>query len=204
MLAVPRILRWGWQAEYFGVPLLYVGSVALLGFVPCLCIVMYAKLHIVTRLAVFLVWIALHVAWSHRFTALYKKIFNNAELRACIYQEESDEVYYLQRGDNYLTEKKYKFKQFPPGWQFIGCLLLSFLLAPFSSVASSVIGVPFAHLFLCIGGLPVSLMCVGLAVRGGLIFFFYPMKIKRETGKRVYVDMTGRPDRALQGNRKTA
>jgi hypothetical protein len=156
------------------------------------------------RLAVFFACLALHVAWCRRFTALYKKIFNSDELRACLYQEESDAVYYLQRGDKYLLEKKYKFRQFPSGWQFVGCLLLSFLLVPFGGTASSVIGVPFANLFLLIGGFPVSLMCVGLAVRGWLVFFFYPCKIRRTTGKRVYVDMTAKPDLSLQGNRKTA
>jgi hypothetical protein len=67
---------------------------------------------------------------------------------------------------------------------------------------SAIVGLPFTHIFLMISTLPISLMSVGFAARGWLVFYHYPNQIKKDTGKRVYVDMSGRPN-FLKPRRRT-
>lgn len=72
---------------------------------------------------------------------------------------------------------------------FVLFMALAFLMAPFASSLAHFVGIPFIHIFLTVAGLPITLMCLGLAVRGYLIFYYYPWMLKRTTGKEVYVLM---------------
>lgn len=58
--------------------------------------------------------------------------------------------------------------------------------------AKAFAGIPFVHIFLMVGTLPISWMCTGLGYRSFLIFYRYPSKIRSETGKDVYVDLIGK------------
>jgi hypothetical protein len=194
LLCVPRIFRWNWDAKYFGVTLFQISSIALMCLVPCFCVVAYSKLPIGVRLGVLFMYTGIHVAWCWRFVVFYSKITNDITLRRLLYQEEADAVYYMQRGDKHLLETQYKFHQLPQDRYFVIFMLLAFALVPIMDKVRAVVGLPFTHIFLMIGTLPISLMGVGFAARGWLVFYVYPREIKKATGKRVYVDMSGKPN----------
>ena len=55
------------------------------------------------------------------------------------------------------------------------------------------LGVPFVHLLLAVGAIPLDMMAIGLAVRGWMIFYRFPAKLHRETTKVVYVNLVENP-----------
>jgi len=75
------------------------------------------------------------------------------------------------------------------------CFSLSLVLVIFMGFIRAATGLPFIYTFMAVSGLPISLMCLGLATRGWLLFYFYPWKIRSVAGKSVYVDMESSPDK---------
>jgi hypothetical protein len=72
---------------------------------------------------------------------------------------------------------------------FIAPMVIAFLLTPFMSSVTHWVGMPFTYVFLAVSAIPINLLCLGVATKGFLIFYYYPWKIKRLTGKTVFVDM---------------
>lgn len=138
----------------------------------------------------FFIYSAFISRWCYRFVTAYKKIYNEKCLRSCIYQEDDDAVYYMQKNETWLMERKLKIRSFPSGIYFFVFPLAAFFMTPFTTVIKDIIGLPFPHIFLGVFSLPITMMCLGYATRGWLGYYYYPNKIERETGKRVYVDMT--------------
>lgn len=189
LIFIPRIFLWDWRSKYFGTPLLYVGSVGLVGIVPWLSIVFFSNLPIWTRLLLFGAYTATIIWWCRRFVIYYRRIFSEEPLRRILYEEDDDAIYYLQQGDKFLFEKRLKLEQMPTNEVFVCFAVLALLSTPFAQQLRSLAGIPFIHIFLTILGLPIILMCLGLAVRGYLIFYYYPWRLKQLTGKEVYVLM---------------
>jgi hypothetical protein len=54
-------------------------------------------------------------------------------------------------------------------------------------------GISFAHIFLAVFATPLNLLFLGLGTKSWLAFYFYPMKIKKETNKPVFVDISSKP-----------
>lgn len=186
---VPKIFRWNWRAQYFGFSTLLLASVSLLGIIPWLCLVLYSALSPMTRFFIFCAYIAINFWWCRRFVLFYGRIFSEKILRDFVYLEEIDAVYYSQKNDNCLMEKRFRFRQFPSAAAVLIPFVSAFLLVPFSHTINVLVGLPFALSFLTVGSLPITLMILGLTTRGLLIFYFYPWKIKKQTGKIVYVDL---------------
>ena len=109
-----------------------------------------------------------------------------------MYEEESDAVYYIRSGDEFLIDKYYKFSQMPRDRYFALFIVIALLMTPVMDAVCAFVGAPFVHIFLLVAMLPVSWMSFGFATRGFLIFYFYPTKIKRKTGKDVYVDLVSK------------
>jgi hypothetical protein len=140
-----------------------------------------------------LVYGASNFFWCRKFFVIYAKTFSDEVLRSAIYEEESDAVYYMRRGDEFLLEKYFKFSQMPRDRYFLLFIVIAFLMIPLMKQVRALIGVPFVHSFLLVAMLPVSWMSIGFAVRGFLIFYMYPARIKKTTGKEVYVDLANTP-----------
>jgi hypothetical protein len=189
---VPKIFHWDWRAKYFGFSTIYFSSASLLGIIPWLCVLIYGSLPLWERLLLALFYVLPIAWWCRRFVIYYRHIFSDHELRNILYIEEIDAVYYYQKNDNWLIEKKYKFKVFPSNFAFISPLALAFLLVPWMRMVKAHFGLPFPHAFLTIASLPVVMMILGLTMKCYLTFFHYPRKIKAETGKDVYVDMVSK------------
>jgi hypothetical protein len=188
-ILIPRLFRWDWRSKYFGVPLFYVGSTALVGVVPWLGIVFYSALPVWARFVILATYTASIIWWCRRFVIYYRRVFTDHQLRRIIYQEDEDAIYYLQRGDQTLIEKKLRLAQFPPNSLFVSCMAIAFSTTPFAQNMTHLVGISYILIFLAIGGFPIVLMCFGLATRGYLIFYYYPWQLKRQTGKEVYVLM---------------
>lgn len=106
-----------------------------------------------------------------------------------LYFEDDDVVYYSQKSDVWLVEKKFKFEQWPSIFLFATSIGIAFILILFLPALNKFVALPFPFIFLTIAGFPIVLMILGLSTRCFLVFYYYPCKIKIETGKEVYVDM---------------
>jgi hypothetical protein len=189
---VSAIFRWGWKARYYGFSFLCAAGISFLGFVPLLVAVLYGNAPYWAKLIIIFIYGISHYLWCRKFTRLYKDIFHDENLRATIYEEEGDAIYYMRRGDEFLLDKHYKFSQTPRDRYFVMFIVTALLMAPMMQVISNFLGIPFVHIFLLVAMLPVSWMGIGFAVRGFLIFYLYPAKIKKATGKDVFVDLSSK------------
>jgi hypothetical protein len=164
-------------------------SVALIGWIPILCIVIYSKLSLWFSLGYVGVNIALTVWWCRRFVVFFRRVYADQNLWANLYVEEPDAVYYMQTYDKWLFEKKFKFPLNPSISSFIAPIVFAILLIPFTATVSVWVGLSFMYIFLALTAIPLSLLSLGWATKGYLVYYYYPWKIKRQTGKNVYVDM---------------
>jgi hypothetical protein len=89
-------------------------------------------------------------------------------LRSAVYEEESDAIYYMRRGDEFILNKYYKFSQVPRDRYFVLFMLVALLMTSMMRAVSAFVGAPFVHVFLLVAMLPVSWMSIGFAVRGSL------------------------------------
>jgi hypothetical protein len=202
MFPVPRLFKWNWETKYFGVPLFYLGSLTLMCVIPCLCLLLYSKLEIWSRAAIFLAYMAIHIAWIWRFVAFYRKVDQDSVLRASLYEEENDAVYYMQQADKRILETQFDFHQLPRDRYFVLFIVAALSTTPMMRSVTESVGLPFIHVFFLIGTLPISLMGLGFATRGLLVFYCYPRKIRKTTGKRVYVDMGSKPKNLVRGGKR--
>jgi MFS family permease len=191
-LPIPIIFKWDWKSVYFGWSIYSVGSFAGMGLFPLLSILIYGALSFSVNMALLLFNILLIFWWCGRFVSVYKKIYKNEIYRNSVYVEEVDAFYYLQKVDASILEKKLKFKQFPSAIYVIISFFLALMLIPFMADVRNIVGAPFPLIFVSVMFIPINLMCLGLATRGFLIYYYYPRKIKLETGKDVYVDMVSK------------
>ena len=189
LILIPPFMKWDWRAKYFGCSALCMVSFAFFSVIPCLVLFIYGKAPFVVDALVIVIYGLSHILWCRKFLIIYKHIYENAALREIVYPEESDAIYYSQRGDKYLLEKIFRFSQAPRDRYFISSIALACLLIPVMGELKSLMGIPVEHIFLIIGALPVSLMFTGLVMRSYLIFYKYPARLRKASGKEVYVDL---------------
>lgn len=187
LMVVPRVFDWGWDAKYFGVSMLYIGSTASLGGVSWLCFLFFGLPPLPVRVLLFLVYLAVLIAWCFRTVAFYRKV------RDRLYREEGDAVYYLWDHDRRLV-KINRFSMSPNGWSYLIAIALTCLALAYIRPLTELTGLPFTHIVLGIVMLPADMLTLSSATKGFLLFYYYPGKIFRETGKKVYVDMGSKPD----------
>lgn len=191
---VPWLFKWDWQAKFFGVSFIFLGTLSLICIVPFLLLVFYGESWWFFRFFIFLSYFLMHAAWCYRFIVFYRDIAESNELFSILYVEEEDAVYFFQEVDRYLIEKIFKFRQIPPDLFFAVPIVFAVSTSFAIEAVKELFGLSFVHIFMAIAGLPVSLMCFGIATKAVLVFYYYPMKIRSRTGKRVYVDMNTLPD----------
>jgi hypothetical protein len=189
LMVIPRLCHWDWRSRYFGMTPFCVASTALIGVVPWFGIVSFSSLSAPFRLFLFAAYMGSIIWWCRRFVRHYRRVFEDPAMRSEIYHQEEDAIYYLQQADKSLCDKQPKLNQFPPNLVFISSLFAAFCTVPFATTLSLWVGISFVIIFLTIAGFPIVLMCLGLGVRGYLVFYYYPWRLKRMTGKEVYVLM---------------
>lgn len=191
---IPTIFQWDWRTKYFGLSAIHLASASLLGIIPWLCIVFYSALPLWARLVFFCLYATPIVLWCRRFARVYHHIYLDKMLREHVFIEDADAIYYSQRNDNWMIEKKFKFKQFPSNAIILFSVGGAFLQVPYFRLIKTFFGLPFPHMFLTIISIPITLTVLGLATRAYLVFYYYPWLIKKATGKEVYVDMVTKSD----------
>ena len=189
---IPMIFKWDWRVQYFGICSLYLASASLPGVMPWLCIVLYSRIPLYARIALFLVFVLSIYWWCHRFVVYYRKVMSNAAYREKVYCEHESAVHYLQKNDAWLINKKYKFRQTPHMGVFLLAIIAAISIAPIMGKISLFSGLPFPYLFTAIGFFPFVLLLLGISVRGYLIYYYYPREIRKKTGKEIYIDMATR------------
>ena len=197
---LPWLLKWDWRSQYFGSALFLFGSIALMQLFPMASIVVFSHLPRGLSWGLSLLESGLVIWWCARFVRVYRRIFADPDLWKMIYVEESDAIYYLQNVDKWVLEEKLRFNQTPTAMMFIGPMAMAFLLVLFIGPVTRFVGVPFTHIFLAVGGVPIVLWALGATTRGFLIFYYFPWKLKRATGKNVYVDMASGLGKAVPNN----
>jgi hypothetical protein len=196
-LPIPYIFCWNWEAKYFGAGLFPFATGSILGIYPILCIALHSSLPTTISVALILCEAILINRWCYRFVNIYRTIYRNKDLFHYIYSEESSAIYYLQQADKKVIDKVFKFSQFPSSKLCMFWFLGAFSMIPFATPISRFSGLPFIHIFLAIGATPLNLMFLGLSTKIWLVYYFYPMKIKKETNKPVYVDISTHPLKSL-------
>lgn len=191
---IPRIMSWGWKTKYFGVTSLHLAAFLIFCIIPSLCLICFSRTPLGFRVLILIASLALHFWWAHRFVLFYKRIYNDKILFDFLYFVEGSEVYYMQRVDKYLIENIFRLRQMPGDRYVVGFAVLGISTLFFADRVILWTGLPFVHSFLAIFTIPVSMMLIGLVTRGILIFYFYPAKIRRLSGKEVYVDMVALPE----------
>lgn len=187
LMVVPRVFDWGWDAKYFGVSAMYIASTASLGGISWLCFLFFGLPPLPVRVLLFLVYIAVLIAWCFRTVSFYRKA------QGRLYREDGDAVYYMWESDRRLVKMK-RFAISPNGWSYVISVGLAFAVLAVIRPATELTGLPFTHVFLGIATLPADMLTLGMATKGFLLFYYYPGRIFRKTGKKVYVDMTSKPD----------
>lgn len=200
-LPVPYIFRWNWEAKYFGAGLLPFACGSIIGIFPTLCIVLYGSPPLIVSVVLILAQCLLIARWCNRFVKVYGEIYRDKNLFSYIYAEEPTAVFYLQQADKKVVDNILKFQQFPSSKFFIISLFAAFSLIPFATSLSRFFGVPIIHIFLAVGAMPLNLMFLGLSTKMWLVYYFYPIKIKKETKKPVYVDTSSQPEKSLRRHR---
>jgi hypothetical protein len=192
LFVIPRIFKWDWRTKYFGISLFYVGSMGLLGIVPWLGVVLYSSMPLAVRLALLTSYSATIFWWCRRFVVYYQHLSSDEALWKTIYVEDADAIYYFQAEDRRIIDQKLKLGQLPPTTVCLTFPASALLAIPFAIEIELAAGVEFIHVFLTLAMVPIVLMCFGLAVRGYLIYYYYPWKLKDKTGKETFVVMASR------------
>lgn len=180
----------GWRTAAFGISNLFIGSVSLLSWNPMLCIAIYGKISPWIVIPLIGINLILTFLWAKRFFAYYENIrVSHQDFWKRLYVEEEDAIYFSQPCDKWLTQKKLKISHFFGTWATVLPMAGAIGLLPFMTEVTRWAGVPFVHIFLAIGAAPLSIMLLGISMKGFLLHYYYPWRIKRATGKNVYVDL---------------
>lgn len=189
MLLIPKVFKWGWRAQNFGIGIILLGSMMMLGGIPWLCFLIYGSLPVALRLIFFILYFSVLIFWAWRYLSKYKQLVERGNEFPKLYQEDDDVVYYLQRTDKRILAYQAAPRNFPPLIFIIIVIVVSFAVVFNSEIISAKLGLPFVHIFLGIIAIPLDMMTAAIVARGCLVYFFYPRRIYGATGKRVYVDM---------------
>lgn len=198
LAAVSWLFKWNWDTRFFGAILWCMASVALAGGVPWLCLLLYSSAPPWLRVSMAMAYSTLLTCWSYRFFDIYQTIFSDPALREQIYVEQPGCFRYLQQGDLRLLEKRLKFRIWPATSFVLASWAVLFMSMCFASTLTSFFGLPFPHLFAACVALPTDMVALGMAVRGWMVFYVYPARLYRETGKRVYVDTVTKPAKLIK------
>lgn len=198
LMVIPRLYAWNWDSRHFGAIAFLVGSIALLGGIPWLAILFYSSASLWLRLLLFAGYAAAQLWWAWRFVRLFRRIFADDAMRDQLYVEADHCFYYVRQADRQLLEKTFKFDPIPSAFLFLGCLLLAFVSMFFAGSMVRFFGVPIPHVFMALAAIPIDMMGLGLAMHGVLVFYWYPARLFKQTGKLTYVDVGSKPSARIK------
>jgi hypothetical protein len=191
MVFLPRLLNWGWTTTYFFIGILELGSTILMFGISWLCLLLYSSLPLSYRTLIFAGYMLVIFLPSRKIVKMYMEIKNDQRLFDYIYENLDGEIYYLQKNDIYLFEKKYKLSLPPSPNHLITWGLLWLSSVPFASMISRYIGLPYPHIFIGLLSTPINMMILAIVVRGTFVYYYLPRTLRKK-GSTVYVDISTR------------
>jgi hypothetical protein len=191
-LPIPYLFKWDWSAKCCGASLFCLASLACLGIYPLLCIAFYSHMAIWIRILIVFAEALTIFLWCFRFVKIYRYIYNDKYIFNSIYFCENSVVYYLQRENIRIFQHRLKFSEAPPGWVSPAFLFMAFLPTISYPNVMAYVGLPFTHIVLAIGSIPITVWILGIATKMWLIYFTYPNKIFSMSGRKTYLDMSSK------------
>ncbi|WP_155640085.1 hypothetical protein [Burkholderia territorii] len=127
-----------------------------------------------------------NIWWCISFARIYKKIYVDRVLFQSLYIDAGDFYVMTPARDSRLIERRLKFNQMRPAYLLIPIMPLVSLSFVLERILEPVIGFGGFWTFAAFIAIPLSMIFNGLLVKGGLMYFYYPAKLTRSTGKPVY------------------
>jgi hypothetical protein len=130
---------------------------------------------------------SIHIYWLFYSYKNIHLIFSNPKLLPILYKEDEKSFIYSNGIQQEIIEEKLKRRYYPHP----ACWVLIIILSPVSFFIHILItptfGVDIFHIILALLSLPFALLFNGLAISTLLVSFYYPKKLKTQTGKEVRI-----------------
>ena len=181
--------RWQWRVEQQGlvvlVPSVGFGYLFLSSY---LSLMLYSSASWLVGLIMLLALVLYHGLWAWRVVTWYGTAWVDESLRASIYRECDDHIFYTRLGELGIRDKL-GVKFFPSNVTMVGGLLVSLGSYFFRHDLTQYFGAQWVPIAFAIGGFTMSIFATTLVTMSVLLYFVYPRILKRQTGKSVFIDL---------------
>lgn len=181
--------RWQWRVEQQGlvvlVPSVGFGYLFLSSY---LSLMLYSSASWLVGLIMLLALVLYHGLWAWRVVTWYGTAWVDESLRASIYRECDDHIFYTRLGELGIRDKL-GVKFFPSNATMVGGLLVSLGSYFFRHDLTQYFGAQWVPIAFAIGGFIMSIFATTLVTMSVLLYFVYPRILKRQTGKPVFIDL---------------
>ncbi|MDW5415433.1 hypothetical protein R6242_02475 [Iodobacter sp. CM08] len=127
--------------------------------------------------------------WWTAYTAKsIHNIFYNPALAAILYKEEDNQFIYKNGIQQIIIENKLKRHYLPNPIVWVILIPLQPLSFFIHKIIINNLGINYFTVFISALALPLSLMFNGLIVTTVLVYFYYPLKLRKLTGKYVGIE----------------
>ena len=182
-------IRWEWRVEQQGlvvlVPSVGFGYFFLSSY---LSLMLYSSASWLVRSIMLLALVLYHGLWAWRVVTWYGTAWADENLRASIYRECDDHIFYTRLGEVGIRDKL-GVKFFPSNVTMVGGLLVSLGSYFFRHELTEYFGAQWVPIAFAIGGFTMSVFTTTLVTMSVLLYFVYPGMLKRQTGKSVFIDL---------------
>lgn len=167
-------------------------------------ILLYGSAPFEIKALLFIFSLAWNGYWAYMTIRGCQAIWADESLRRSVWVNYRDAVVYRRSGAKAAIEQK-GIQIHPNNLTLILAVLLITPLVWWQKDLSAIFGVPFVHVFLALfGQFAMAIACV-FTVLSFMMMIYYPLKIRRATGKIVLFDMAAPtkapvPDQPIRGN----
>ena len=181
--------RWQWRVEQQGLVVLVSGvGFGYLFLSSYLSLMLYSSASWLVRSIMLLALVLYHGLWAWRVVTWYGTAWVDENLRASIYRECDDHIFYTRLGEVGIRDKL-GVKFFPSNVTMVGGLLVSLGSYFFRHELTEYFGAQWVPIAFAIGGFTMSILATTLVTMSVLLYFVYPRILKRQTGKSVFIDL---------------
>lgn len=188
MLALAFVYRWTWQTRHIGVAFLNLLVLSSTSLVPALWISIDSGLSAPWRALLAQVVVAAHLLYGRRTLQDCRKIAADDTLFGLLYQEDEEAVYFLRKVQARFREQLFQEKKVARSRLDIGLSAAAVALAVVLATLADIQDLPAVPILGAIGCLPLSVWILCVVLRGWMFHVWYPLQIRRRTGKHVYLD----------------
>lgn len=183
-------LRWRSTAVQSGLVILAAMSLFYYAFsgASLADILLYGSAPFEIKTLLFIFSLAWNGYWAYVTIRGCQAIWTDESLRKSVWVSYRDAVVYRRSGAKAAIEKK-GIRIHPSNLTMVLAFFLIIPLAWWQKNLSALFGVPFVHVFLVLFGQFAIVICWICTVLFFMVMIYYPLKIKRETGKPVLFDM---------------